>query len=488
VKNIRAGAPAYFFIIVCVLLNRLCFMNKVVVMQKNHEWAKRLGCNVFKKEYGLKYAYLSGAMYRGIASKELVVAMAKSGVMGFLGVGGVPLSKVGIDIDFIQQQLSNDESFGVNLLNDLDDPAAEMLSIEMYIARGVTNIEAAAFMQVTPALVYFRLCGLRREGNRTVCGHRIIAKVSRPEVAAEYMLPAPKEMVEALLRDNKVTPEQAELAKYIPISDDICVEADSGGHTDQGVASVLLPAVQSLRDELMETHGYASRIRVGLAGGIGTPTAVAAAFMMDADFVVTGSVNQCTVEAATSDAVKDMLQGINVQDTDYAPAGDMFELGAKVQVLKKGVLFPARANKLLTLYRQYSSLEDLPNAVRKQLEEKFFKRSFDTLWVEVRDYYCSTGRKAVVDKAERLPKQKMAMIFKWYFSHSAKLALGGDVESAVDFQVHTGPALGAFNQWVKGTELEDWRNRHVAGIAELLMVEAALLMQRKFHKLDSLAT
>ncbi len=27
-----------------------------------------------------------------------------------------------------------------------------------------------------------------------------------------------------------------------------------------------------------------------------------------------------------SDSVKDLLQDINIQDTDYAPAGDMFEV------------------------------------------------------------------------------------------------------------------------------------------------------------------
>lgn len=52
---------------------------------------------------------------------------------------------------------------------------------------------------------------------------------------------------------------------------------------------------------------------------------------------MTGSINQCTVEAGTSDDVKDLLQQLNIQDTDYAPAGDMFEMGAKIQVMKKGV-------------------------------------------------------------------------------------------------------------------------------------------------------
>lgn len=63
---------------------------------------------------------------------------------------------------------------------------------------------------------------------------------------------------------------------------------------------------------------------------------------------MTGSINQCTVEAGTSDDVKDLLQQLNIQDTDYAPAGDMFEMGAKIQVMKKGVFSrPGRINYMI---------------------------------------------------------------------------------------------------------------------------------------------
>ncbi|PCK07355.1 MAG: permease [Alteromonadaceae bacterium] len=456
-------------------------MNVMVNVTENNDLlARELGDPGFRKDYGLKYAYLSGAMYRGIASKELVVAMGKAGLMGFLGVGGVKPDKVAADIDYIQRELSEGQSYGINLLNDLDDPQAEMATVELYIAKGVSKIEAAAFMQVTPALVYFRLSGMYLSADgRLECRNRIMAKISRPEVAQAFMSPAPEEIVEQLLAENKITQEQAQWSRQVPLSEDICVEADSGGHTDQGIATVLLPSVQSLREQLMTTYGYQKPIRVGLAGGIGTPAAAASAFMMDADFVLTGSINQCTVEAGTSDSVKDMLQVINVQDTDYAPAGDMFEIGAKVQVMKKSVLFPARANKLFSLYGQYASIDDIPQKVRKQLESKVFKQSFEEVWQGLKTYYEGSGRQHVIEKGERLPKHKMAMIFRWYFFQSTRLAFEGDVSKRVDFQVHTGPALGAFNQWVKGTELENWRNRHVDEIADMLMLETAKLINKK---------
>jgi trans-AT polyketide synthase/acyltransferase/oxidoreductase domain-containing protein len=74
----------------------------------------------------------------------------------------------------------------------------------------------------------------------------------------------------------------------------------------------------------------------------------------------------------------------------------------------------------------------------------------------------------------------MALVFKWYFAHTTKLAMEGRRDRIVDFQIHCGPALGAFNQWVKGTPREHWRNRRVADIAEHLMQETALLLTRRF--------
>src|SRR5580704_3030352 len=200
---------------------------------------------------------------------------------------------------------------------------------------------------------------------------------------------------------------ESEVARLVPVASDVCVEADSGGHTERGVAHVLMPVMLSLRDEMMARHGYRETIHVGAAGGIGTPEAAAAAFIMGADFILTGSINQCTVEAGTSDAVKDMLETADSQDTAYAPAGDLFELGAKVQVFRKGLFFPARANKLYELYQRYNSIEQIDARTREQIEKKYFGRSFEDVWQETLAYYRRTAAERTLE-VELTGKQKMA--------------------------------------------------------------------------------
>jgi trans-AT polyketide synthase/acyltransferase/oxidoreductase domain-containing protein len=435
--------------------------------------AESFGSASFRGDYGIRYAYVAGAMYKGIASRQLVTALGQAGLMGFFGAGGLDLSRLEAELCGIQADLGTQHAYGLNLLANPERPQMEEQTVDLYLRYGVRNIEAAAFTQLTPAVVRYRLNGLHvRQDGAVVASNRIIAKVSRPEIASAFMQPAPEAIVKRLLATGKITQVQADLSSRIPIAQDICVEADSGGHTDQGVASVLIPTMRRLRDETMRAYRYADSIRIGAAGGIGTPDAVAAAFLLGADFVVTGSINQCTVEAGTSASVKDMLQDMGIQDTAYAPAGDMFEIGAKVQVLRRGVFFPTRAGKLYDIYQRYRGLEQIDDETRRQLQEKIFRCSFEEIWQDTRRYYAATSPEKLRE-AEADPKKKMALIFKSYFAQSTRFALEGQDDRRVDYQVHCGPAMGAFNAFVRGTDLELWRNRYVADIAERLMRGAA---------------
>ena len=74
---------------------------------------------------------------------------------------------------------------------------------------------------------------------------------------------------------------------------------------------------------------------------------------MGAAYIVTGSVNQGSLEAGTSQGVKDALALAAAPDVMMAPSADMFEMGVKVQVLKRGTMFPMRSQKLYETYRKY---------------------------------------------------------------------------------------------------------------------------------------
>ncbi len=407
-------------------------------------------------------------MYRGISSERFVAAMARAGVLSIFGSAGFSADELEPRVRNLQSLLEPDQPRGMCLIHNLNDPAEELRHAELFLKYDIPVIEASAYASATAPLVYCRVKGLRRGGDGILFPRRIIAKCSRLETARMFLAPPPAEVVAELLESGRIDAGEAELARRIPLADDIAVEADSGGHTDRGVAFSLFPAVASMKEEAMARRAYPETIHVGLGGGVGTPRAAASAFMLGADFIFTGSINQCTAESGAHPSVKDLLNDLDIHDTGVAPAGDMFEIGARARVAAKGTRFLQRARELHRLFHQHDSLEAIPDSIRRKIETRYFKRSVSEVWRLVRDYKGRTDPHWAAE-AEAHPRMKMTAVFKWWFHHCNEAALSGDESERDNYLVFCGPAMGAFNGWVRGTALEHWKQRHVADIADRLM-------------------
>ncbi|MBQ2724314.1 MAG: PfaD family polyunsaturated fatty acid/polyketide biosynthesis protein [Clostridia bacterium] len=432
--------------------------------------AQDFGDAEFKKTYGLKYALYGGAMANGIASADLVIALGKAGCMGSYGSGGMRPDIVEKDIDKIKAALDG-KPYMVNMLSNRN-AQAELDLAKMLVEKEVPAVEASAYITPSEALVYYRLKGIRQENGRIVIPHKIIAKVSREEVLEKFVSPPPAEAVTSLLKDGWITAEEATLADKIPLADDITVEADSGGHTDGRPLVSMLPALIALANRKQAEFGYQQKVRVGAGGGIGTGLSCLGAFEMGAAYVVTGSVNQGCVEAGTSDYVKQILAETEMADVIMAPCADMFEMGAKVEVIKKKTMYAQNAQKLYECYVKYPSFEAIPAADRERIEKKILRDSFDNIWKNTKDYF-SKADPSKIPQAEKNPKMKMALVFRWYLGNSSRWAVQGNPERKFDMQIWCGQAMGAFNLWVKGTSLEKAENRHAGELAELLLNSCA---------------
>ena len=447
---------------------------------------QQLGEQSFLDCYGMKYAYVGGAMANGIASEELVIALGKAKMLGSFGAGGLVPARIEAAIQRIQAELPNGP-YAFNFLHSPKEPTIERSTVELYLKYGVTTIEAAAFLKLTPNIVYYRAAGLSlNSANQIKIKNRIIAKISRREMAMQFMQPAPTKILQQLVAQGLITELQAKLAAQIPVADDITVEADSGGHTDNRSLVCLLPSILGLSNEMQAKYGYEKPIRVGAAGGIATPQAALAAFMMGAAYVVTGSINQACLEAGTSAYAKNLLAEAKMTDMMMAPAGDMFEIGVKVQVLKRGTLFGMRAQKLYELYKTYADISDIPLAETKKLEKQVFKKPIDTIWQETVAYFSERDPEQI-SKAADDPKRKMALIFRWYLGQSARWAIAGEPGREMDYQIWSGPAMGSFNDWVQGSKLAEPKNRRVVDVAQLMMKEAAFLYRLHNLKLQGLS-
>ena len=300
------------------------------------------------------------------------------------------------------------------------------------------------------------------------------------------MEPAPQKLLDKLLAQGKITAKQAELSKRVPMADDITAEADSGGHTDNRPFLTLLPTIIALRDEIQSQYNFSPALRVGAGGGIGTPEATLAAFNMGAAYIVLGSVNQACVEAGASEYTRKLLAGVEMADVTMAPAADMFEMGVKLQVVKRGTMFAMRANKLYDLYVNYDSIESIPAADRGKIEKQIFRQNLDDVWAGTIDFFQARDPEMLA-RAQSSPKRKMALIFRWYLGLSSRWSNIGEKGREMDYQIWAGPSLGAFNSWVKGTYLETYTERKAVDVALHLLKGAAYLQRINQLKLQGVS-
>ncbi|PSJ29696.1 2-nitropropane dioxygenase [Streptosporangium nondiastaticum] len=444
------------------------------------EW---LGDRSFAETHGVRFPYAAGEMAGGIATVAMVSAMARAGMLGFFGAAGLDPDRVERSVAELSATLTGKPNWGVNLIHSPGAPALEERIADIALRHRVPAVSASAFMALTPAVVHIAARGLHRGTHGRIQRRtRLFAKVSRPEVAGPFMSPAPPALLRALVERGRLTAAEAELASRVPVAEDVTVEADSGGHTDNRPLAVLLPVMLALRDELTAAHGYDRVIRVGAAGGLGTPAAVAAAFALGAAYVVTGSVNQATREAGLSGDAKRMLAQADIADVTMAPAADMFELGVKVQVLRRGTFFAPRSARLYQLYRDHARWEDIPPEQRAKVEKDVLQAPFDTVWAETRRFW-EQRDPAQAARAEHDARHRMALVFRWYLGMSSRWAVSGRSARRADYQIWCGPAMGAFNRWAAHSFLADPDRRDVAQIA-LNFLEGAALITRA-HQLRS---
>lgn len=435
------------------------------------EW---LGDRAFLTEHPARFSYVVGEMARGIATPRMVVEAVKAGCLGFYGSAGLPLTEIQTGINEIRGGLGAGEAaWGANLIHSPQEPGQEAAIVDLFLKEGVHRVSASAFMRLTADVVRYTALGLERAADGSIRRrNHLFAKVSRAEVAEPFMAPAPEKMLRELASAGKITEAQAGLAALVPVAADITAESDSGGHTDNRPAAVLFSSLSAARARVAAKYGYEeSAVRIGLAGGIATPGAVAAAYQMGAAYVLTGSVNQSAVESGLSEAGRKLLAKAGPADVAMAPAADMFEQGVEVQVLKRGTLFAMRGRKLHGFYRSGASYDSLAAADRKWIDD-VLGEPFDAAWAETSTYIRRVNP-AEATRAETDGNKRLALVARRYLFQGAQWAREGTPGRTADYQIWCGPAMGAFNEWVAGTALEPVEARTVRQIALNLLEGAA---------------
>ena len=186
-----------------------------------------LGDATFCQDYQIDYPYMAGSMANGIASVELVEALANAGMLASFGAAGLTLNEVETAIKRLQSSLG-DKPYCFNLIYSPNEKGHEEAIVDLYIKYGVTLVETSAYMKLTLPVVKYRVKGIHKDSNGDiVVPNRIIAKASRIELAEKWFSPPPEKLLQQLLEQGEITAEEAELAQQIPMAQDLTVEAET---------------------------------------------------------------------------------------------------------------------------------------------------------------------------------------------------------------------------------------------------------------------
>jgi len=143
-------------------------------------------------------------------------------------------------------------------------------------------------------------------------------------------------------------------------------------------------------------------------------------------------------------------------------------------VLRRGTMFAGRASRLYELYSRYTSIESIPADVRSRVEKEVLGATFDAIWDETERFFTQRDPPQL-ERAARDPRHRLALVCRWYLGKSSRWAIAGDTARRVDYQIWCGPAMGAFNAWVRGSFLEAPEGRGVVQIALNLLEGAAVV-------------
>lgn len=93
-----------------------------------------------------------------------------------------------------------------------------------------------------------------------------------------------------------------------------------------------------------------------------------------------------------------------------------------------------RAAKLYEAYREHASLEAMPADVRTRLERDVLHASLDAIWEDTRAFW-QRREPDELARAERDPKHKMALVFRWYLGLASRWAIDGEATRRTNLQI-----------------------------------------------------
>jgi len=251
----------------------------------------------------------------GITDTFVIVSLAEAGILSFYETDGRSRERVIHDIGELVRSFVLRTNWGITFHhhNDADDDFASL-----FTKYDIPHIALRSFPSPTPAVVRLSATGIHngRDGNLQRRTH-VSAHVNDLASAQAFMTPPDIEMLDTLVNDGHISHYEAELARRIPLVEDLTVIGDLE----------LFVEIQKLERRLRQQYLYVRPIRIGIAGAMDTPQSISSVFSIGAAYVegnpddssssarrqwIKGSFLDHAAHGTATNVVRNLLEGATV--------------------------------------------------------------------------------------------------------------------------------------------------------------------------------
>jgi PfaD family protein len=435
--------------------------------------ASCLGSSQFKEAHQLKFAYGVTPFEREVCTVDMVSKLLCDGYLAFAPTDFLTIDEISEKICQLRQG-ADSKAIGLGYRFHAYNNDYEQKRMALAIEEDISRIYISGYLRASKSMIHYRVKGMKKRPDGAIeVPHSIFARVTDSAIALYFASPPPADILDELLSEGLITSEEADLGSKMPISQDLIVEPElNKGGLKQDLFS-LYPSVKAeLRAKMVSRN---APVRVGVSGEIATPEAVAAAFRMGADFVLTGLVNSLTVEAGGSLKRRNLLFKTTSTDVTYAPSYEFLDSELPVTVTRFGTMFATKAKRMEDILRTTVSFSGLSESDRQFMEKNVFQKSLAEAY-ESSIEFCKKWWPDQV-KSSSSDKVKAAMLMKHWLFTTTQMAFDGIDNRELDYQVRADGGIVAFNKWRIGSVFDDEDKLSVIQLSKNLM-EGALVISR----------
>ncbi len=409
----------------------------------------------FCKDMGLKLPVL-GVLPLGLKFRDrLPHELGEKGMLGFASTAWSSRDRLNRLMD---EMAELKHPWGVEWFHNSWQNEAQRMTRMEEIAGKAPAILVRSCPAPSPEVVLARLRGITE--NRA---SKVFVRVSLPETAALFSQPAPQSMVEELLKSARLTEAEAQRASSIPLATHIVVD---GGAESRDLMT-LLPAIRRVCK--------GDRIRIGIAGSVGTPDALEGVLAMGASFVLFENVFQALEGSSLGSRAQDMVHKMRISDVQKSWFPEGYEFQLKEDTVRAGTLYCRRAERLHEILASVNLVEELEASQIKELQDRYFQgKELESVLEEaqktLQPYFpdlCEAAR-----DSDGLRRLNLIAIY-WIFSRLED-AESEEPRDPMNLLIRGDGALANLVQWMKSAPAFNRLPTEPAQLLERLCREAGL--------------